>query len=183
MYGKKGTINETLKLRGQLFKYAENHNALQEPYHVTVFWKYYLFVKLAYFVNSYVKLTAGWSFRIVYQPALSQTIAPNAFTWFLKELLTTLWRLWKAFSSKTILLGLHMISVFYFICLLLTMYFQFNCWLQKYLPSLVKMICITAASLAVKTSPALLLSCLLTSSFVSEIRAIWNWNDCNIITQ
>lgn len=100
-----------IKVKGAT-KYAENHNALQEPYHVTVFWKYYLFVKLAYFVNSYVKLTAGWSFRIVYQPALSQTIAPNAFTWFLKELLTTLWRLWKAFSSKTILLGLHMISVF-----------------------------------------------------------------------
>lgn len=77
-----------------------------------MFWKYYLFVKLAYFVNSYVKLTAGWSFRITYQPVLSQTIAPNALTWFLKELLTTVWRPWKAFYSKTILLGLHKISVF-----------------------------------------------------------------------
>lgn len=60
----------------------------------------------------------------------------------------------------------------YFICLLLTVYFRFNCYFRNIYQLVKKMICITAASLAVKTSSALLLTCLLTSSFVSEIRAI-----------
>lgn len=142
----------------------------------TIYCKTWTFCELLYKINSWMefqnRLPTGH---------VSWAIVPNALTWFLKELLTTLWGPWKAFYLKKILLGLHMVSVF----ILSTFYWQ--CifvsivnFRNIYHP-LKKMICITATSLAVKTSTSVLLICLLTSSFVFQIRAIWNWSDSNTI--
>lgn len=51
--------------------------------------------------------------------------------------------------SKTIILGLHMISVLFYLSLL-TVYFRFNCYFRNIYQLVKKMICITAASLAVE---------------------------------